>query len=67
MINLFDLYKSVKDFKKYGYASKRVEKKRIKECSKCDQLTKIYTCKQCGCYMKAKVKFKVVECPLGKW
>ena len=52
-----DLNKNNSELEIIAQRAMKDEKKRIKECSKCDQLTKIYTCKQCGCYMKAKVKF----------
>ena len=25
------------------------------------------TCKECGCYMKVKVKVLIAKCPKGKW
>ena len=67
MINLFDLYKSAKDFKRLGYASKQQVIERIKECGKCEHLTKAFRCTECGCFMKAKVKIKMATCPKGKW
>lgn len=37
-------------------------------CKSCDQFNvTLYTCKQCGCFMKVKVKFKNSACPLAKW
>ena len=40
---------------------------RWRECRACDRLTPAFTCKECGCFMKAKVKLSQAECPLGKW
>ena len=37
-------------------------------CRKCSELVKpIWTCKQCGCFMKIKTRLDVSICPLGKW
>lgn len=41
---------------------------RFNICSKCPELIKATAqCKQCGCFMKAKVKLKEATCPLLKW
>lgn len=49
-------------------ASDEVESMRFSLCSDCPELIKITKqCKQCGCFMKAKVKLKDATCPLGKW
>lgn len=45
-----------------------VKQNRLDECGKCDRLFEpTYTCKECGCFMKIKTKFKHAKCPLGKW
>lgn len=36
-------------------------------CKGCDQLDATFRCKECGCFMKAKVKLSSASCPLGKW
>lgn len=37
-------------------------------CRKCSELVKpIWTCKQCGCFMKIKTRLDISICPLGKW
>ena len=36
-----------------------------KGCSSFSELTKI--CKECGCFMPVKTKFKNNKCPLDKW
>lgn len=41
--------------------------KRIEICKSCDQLNSLNFCKQCGCFMPAKVRIRAVSCPLGKW
>jgi hypothetical protein len=44
-----------------------VEKKRKFTCESCEDFTKLNICKNCGCFMPAKWKFKYAECPLKKW
>lgn len=48
-------------------ASKHVQETRYDICKKCDRLTMIKTCKECGCIMPLKVKIPSASCPLGKW
>jgi hypothetical protein len=37
-------------------------------CLACDRLLPVtHQCKECGCFMKMKVKLKKAVCPLGKW
>lgn len=37
-------------------------------CKKCEHLFKpTSTCKQCGCFMKVKVKLQNSTCPVGRW
>jgi len=49
-------------------APQELVEKRIKTCSECPRLFKpTFTCKECGCFMKIKTKFKQAKCPLGKW
>lgn len=41
---------------------------RLDICLSCDKLVKITKqCKECGCFMKLKVKMTRAVCPLGKW
>jgi len=40
---------------------------RWRVCRGCDQLDALFRCRECGCFMKAKVKLSQAECPLGKW
>lgn len=41
---------------------------RLAICGACPELISLTTqCKQCGCFMKAKVKLKDATCPLSKW
>ena len=49
-------------------ADKEVAFKRAAICNGCDRLFKpTWTCKECGCFMKIKVRIPGSECPLGKW
>jgi hypothetical protein len=48
--------------------TEEIESTRYSICSNCPELIKATTqCKQCGCFMKMKVKLKEATCPLGKW
>jgi hypothetical protein len=41
---------------------------RLSICATCPELIKATSqCKQCGCFMKMKVKLKEATCPLLKW
>ena len=50
-----------------GMVDKKVSSERFDICKDCDKLTVMNTCRACGCFMKAKVKFKKAFCPLDKW
>lgn len=50
------------------YADKETAVSRAKVCNTCDRLFRAtFSCKECGCFMKAKVKLTDATCPLGKW
>jgi len=37
-------------------------------CRECSELIKpVWTCKQCGCFMKIKTRLDHAVCPLEKW
>jgi hypothetical protein len=41
---------------------------RFMTCLDCERLLRpTYNCKECGCFMKIKVKLESQSCPLGKW
>ena len=43
-------------------------KSRMEICNSCDRLMQpVKVCKECYCFMPAKVLIPIVECPLGKW
>jgi hypothetical protein len=41
--------------------------KRWDICQSCPELTSLDRCKQCGCFMRLKVRVKPARCPLNKW
>jgi hypothetical protein len=48
--------------------NKELVDERLSICKQCPELIKLTTqCKKCGCFMDAKTKLKLAECPLGKW
>lgn len=50
------------------YAEKEVSEERLSACKMCPELIKAtHQCKQCGCFMAAKVKLEHATCPLNKW
>jgi Cu2+-containing amine oxidase len=50
------------------HASDEEANLRLATCEVCPSLLKLtHQCKECGCFMKIKVKLKDAECPLGKW
>jgi len=41
---------------------------RIAVCNICPELKKpLRICGKCGCQVDAKVKYKLANCPIGKW
>lgn len=41
---------------------------RLDICAACPRLFKpTFTCKECGCFMKVKVRLTTSTCPIGKW
>lgn len=50
------------------WIEKPIAQARYDVCKKCDRFIPITAqCKECGCFMKLKVKLNEVKCPLGKW
>ena len=50
------------------YVKDEVKKDRMDVCKKCDYYhAKQNRCKHCGCFLEHKVKFRISECPIGKW
>jgi hypothetical protein len=53
---------------KNNYIEKTESDKRMDICLSCPELIKLtQTCKECGCFMKAKTRLAEASCPIGKW
>lgn len=54
--------------KNLGRVQTEVAQERLDICKGCEHLIKATTtCKECGCFMAAKVKLPNAFCPIGKW
>lgn len=50
------------------YVESDKAEERFAICEECPKLIPItHQCKECGCFMKAKVKLEHATCPLNKW
>ena len=50
------------------FVTPEVRAERLKICDGCPFLNKkLMKCEACGCFVKAKTKFKESSCPKGKW
>jgi len=50
------------------FVTQPIAQARYDICKACEHFNStLYTCKQCGCFMKIKVKFQNSSCPIGKW
>lgn len=49
------------------YTDEEVAKKRLKICEGCEFYKITKQCEKCGCFMPAKTKLSISECPIGKW
>ena len=48
--------------------SEGFQRARLSTCRECPSYDDIqHRCKECGCFLGAKVKFSASSCPLGKW
>jgi len=48
--------------------SEGIQRARINTCRDCPSYDDIqHRCKECGCFLAAKVKFSASSCPLDKW
>lgn len=48
--------------------SETVRHQRFNICKQCEEFrTRSKTCKQCGCYVPAKIIFAGADCPIGLW
>lgn len=48
-------------------ANNEVYSERLKICGECENKLKFDICKLCGCYIPAKAKLLLIECPDNKW
>jgi hypothetical protein len=49
-------------------ADKKTAVERFEVCLECPQLMRpTYSCRECGCFMRIKVKVQRARCPLNKW
>lgn len=47
-----------------SYVDEQTYANRMAECEKCEHLSKVlHNCKLCGCFVKAKTKYKLSKCP----
>jgi hypothetical protein len=50
------------------FVDKETQDKRMSICEGCSFFDKSQTrCRQCGCFMTVKTKFRTVQCPLKFW
>ena len=50
------------------FVSREVFLERLGHCSGCTSFSKLSKqCKECGCFVHSKAKFKQSSCPLDKW
>jgi hypothetical protein len=50
------------------FVSEEKQKERLDICKMCEYYSlRQNRCRQCGCYMNAKVKFTASQCPIQKW
>lgn len=53
---------------KANYIDEESANARLEICEVCPSLLKLtHQCKECGCFMKLKVKLATATCPLSKW
>lgn len=67
--NYYSIISVIKDYINGNivYIDKEGEKYRNDICNNCERLSFIKNCKECGCFVKLKVKYYNSSCPLNKW
>jgi len=67
--NYYGILSVIKDYltNSIVYTDRVGMRSRKKLCEDCDRLSKIRTCKECGCFIDLKVKYSQSTCPKGKW
>ena len=61
------MLKNWKRVRQVIFLNKEQIEHRLNICKVCDKFTEKQFCKECGCYMPAKVTIRRMECPLKKW
>jgi ribosomal protein L32 len=52
----------------FATVDEKTRQDRLTICNECSEyVSRLRSCKQCGCYMPAKATFLKSECPLDKW
>jgi hypothetical protein len=55
-------------FESYSDSKDLSPKERISICRKCPLYDSMFgRCRECGCFVRAKVELSAEECPIGKW
>lgn len=55
-------------FKSYANKPDFSPKERMRICKKCPKYDAMFgRCRDCGCFLRAKVEMAGEECPQGKW
>ncbi len=67
--NYYSIFSVIKDYIKGDivHIDREGEKHRLDICNNCERLSFINSCKECGCFVKLKVKYYNSSCPLNKW
>jgi hypothetical protein len=51
-----------------GFVAKEIADQRMSICKQCERFFELTSsCKECGCFMVAKVTLALGKCPLDKW
>jgi predicted Zn-ribbon and HTH transcriptional regulator len=62
------MYAAIEDALDGDRVSEDVRNQRLAECNKCEHLyAPTQNCKQCGCFVRAKVWLPSQYCPIHKW
>ena len=52
----------------FATVDEKTRQDRLSVCKECSEyVSRLRSCKQCGCYTPAKVTFLKSQCPLDKW
>ena len=65
--NVFDAIKDTIFNNNDCWASEEVAKERARICDGCQFKSRLNICNECGCFLPAKVKYRLSTCPRNKW